>query len=479
MKRVGRPGGLNLPKVYLSSIFQDNETIRRAEVAAVIDPRPISLDNGMTFVVDLMGQRACCAFCEENGRAWPLGLLGRARSLMQGWGASTPQSQEYDVRCPEGHRVRGVRTEGYQAIRCPTCSEGIFILPRSPFPEPPAPARPASNRSRVEPEPDYADDSPLELTDAPPQMGVEIVDEGAPLPEAEIDWVEPTPSPTNPPAQPSKKRAPAGRPAQASPARAAASAVAEDLPEAVPVPRQTWGEWAQTHRNALIVAGGLLIVVAGVLIKVRRQRFEEMPRLIEAGRVEGIESLDAGDFTLAKKILSQAAAAVEALGGQIQGANEVTQAALEAGIFADLAPAGLDEILEEADFSEPARWPAKFNSTYRGRSVIIEATVVDVPDPSKPDSTYTLNVPLLYGRGPKPKGRGRIDLKGFRLFELDQPKAGSVVLFGARYRSVEFDNESKQWLVTFEPNSGAFITHSKALDAIHWPTSVPEEEPAP
>jgi hypothetical protein len=136
----------------------------------------------------------------------------------------------------------------------------------------------------------------------------------------------------------------------------------------------------------------------------------------------------------------------------------------------------MDEILEEAHTCEPDRWPSKFSSLYKGRSVILDPVVSEVPDPAKPGSTYKVNYPLYFGRGPKPEGRGRIDLTGFRLFELAQPRVDEQKPFGARYKSISYDLATLQWVITFEPDSGVFITHPRALEAINWPTSRPAEE---
>src|SRR5271156_5039696 len=82
--------------------------------------------------------------------------------------------------CASGHRVRGERTEGYQALRCPACGDGVFVLPRSPLPEPPAPPGMARRRGGGA----RADEGSVELSD-PAQGSVELDDGGA---EAEIVW---------------------------------------------------------------------------------------------------------------------------------------------------------------------------------------------------------------------------------------------------------------------------------------------------
>ena len=102
-----------------------------------------------------------------------------------------------------------------------------------------------------------------------------------------------------------------------------------------------------------------------------------------------------------------------------------------------------------------------------------------MPDPTRPESRYEVNLPIYFGRGPRPEGKGRLDLTGFRLFELSKPAVGEQKTFGARFASVELDDASGVWVIRFEPDSGAYITHPKALDAIEWTRPDPSEEPGP
>jgi hypothetical protein len=410
--------------------------------------------------------------------------------MMQGWAASPPsRSQSYSVSCAEGHRLHGHRTEGYQALRCPTCGEGIFVLPRSPLPEPQAPA--STSRTRVTAAVEaFPDDDPIALTDPPASVGA---NDEADQPEAEIDWVDEIPAepeapelveppapvaePRPTPARPSRK---SEQPAAAPPPSPAASKPGRPkAPEPVVLvaERPSFGEWASRHRNALLIAAVLILIVGTVAIRRRRLRLEELPQIAEIGRTEGLKKLDEGEFPAAKKLLADAAEAVEGLGGRYEGAESIRQGALEAAIFADLAPKGIEEILEEAATSDPKEWPSRFATYYKGRSVILDPPVSDVPDPSRPGSRYEVNYTIYYGRGPRPGGKGRIDLTNFRLFELAQPKVNEQKPFGARYASIELDPTSNEWVVTFAPDSGAFITHQKALEAIDWGVSEPQEEP--
>ena len=416
-----------------------------------------------------------------------MGLLGRAKSMMQGWAAPPPsRAQSYNVACAEGHRLRGQRTEGYQALRCPTCGDGIFVLPRSPLPEPPIPSTVSRSRASAIPEAFYEEDPHL-LTD-PPAPGSEGEIDPDESGEAEIDWVDELPAVPDPRQeapkvdQPTKAKsapevvpaAPAVRPRPKKPA-------AKPAPPMVPVVDQpTLAEWAWRNRNALLVAGVVLLVLGAIGVRRHRQRLEELPQVAEIGRTEGLKRLDDGDFQGAKKLLGDAASAVDSLGGRYAAAEAIRQGAREAAIFTDLVPEGLDRLLEEAaTYRDVKEWPSHFAGYYRGRSVILESVITAVPDPDRPDSSYQIEYRIFTGPGPKADARARIDLAGFRLFALSLPKVGEPQTFGARLAGLEFDLISSEWVFTFEPESGVFITHPKALASIGWTTSEASEEPRP
>jgi len=416
----------------------------------------------------------------ETGSRVPLGMLGRVKAMMPGWSAAPPsRPQAFSVACAEGHRLQGQRTEGYQALRCPTCGEGIFVLPRSPLPEPPVPA--SSTRARFAPEVEpegFPEDEPLVLSDPiPSNAPVDVPDQAEPEPEAEIDWVDEVPETPRPVSKKPGSPGPDRKPAASKTVPAGRS---RDLgPTILVADRPTLAEWALKHRNVLLAAGLLLLIAGTVTFRWRRTRLEDLPRVAELGLTEGIKKLDAGEFHAAKKILSDASEAVDSLGGRFEGAETIRQAALEAAIFADLSPRGLDEILEEAANDDPREWPKHFATFYKGRSILLDPPISAEPDPARPNSHFEVNFPIYFGRGPRGDSKGRIDLNGFRLFELSQPKINEQKPFGARLASVELDVASNEWVVTFEPDSGVFITHPKALEAIDWARPDPSEIPSP
>lgn len=411
-----------------------------------------------------------------------MGLFDRAKKVLQGRPIAGPaRAESYRVACPEGHVLHGSRTDGYQALRCPECDAGIFVLPRSPLPEPVPPKSGAPARRRAEPA--MADElvladppSPAEIararTEHAASRGHPVAEpEPAPAdvePEAEIEWVDEVEDGATSEPPPAEVRPRKAKPRPSAPAKKAAPMA----PETEPVPagmiaveeRPTFAEWAGRHKNPLIFTAVILIVVATVAMRLRQRRIEDLPRVVEIGRIQGMTRLDDGDFVAAKQILAEAASAVKGLGGQVEGAEEILQAAREAALFADLSGEPLGDLVEEAaKYNPPDAWPAHFDALYKGRSLIFTAEVVGVPDPDRAGSGYEIDQPIYYGNGPAPAGRGRLDLAGFGLLEQARPNLHDVVTFGARLEAIRFDAGRSEWVVTLAPDSGAFITHAKAL----------------
>jgi DNA-directed RNA polymerase subunit RPC12/RpoP len=442
-----------------------------------------------------------------------LGLLDRAKKMLQGRSSPVPaRSQYYRVACGEGHVLHGQRTEGYQALRCPNCGDGIFVLPRSPLPDPVAPAS-AGTKARSTKAVAAGDE--LVLTDPPPQSEIaqaraELSSQDAAEGEANIEWVdegaevvppvatsyspevsipsapnEPKVRPVRPhrPSAPNEPNSPTPRRnGPSAPNEPNARAPRRNEPNSVPAGMvrvdepPSLKEWAWERRNPLIFLGVGLIVVATVAIRFRQKRLDELPRVAEIGRVEGLTQLDLGEFLVAKKLLGDAAAAVDALGGQVEGADAIRQGAREAAIFADRVDEELEEIVQKRAKYPDADWPSHFSAIYKGQSILVEAQVVDVPDPSRPGSDYEIDYQILWGRTSTPTVKGRIDLTGFRLFEQAKPKVGDNVIFGARLASIELDTKRGEFMVGLAPDSGVFITHDRALARLEWYSSEATEE---
>ncbi len=381
------------------------------------------------------------------------------------------------MACSEGHRLSGIRTEGYQSLRCPTCGLGIFVLPRSVLPEPVAPSvatQAAVHHSPLAGTTDPEDEGPVALTDPIPVPATEGDTDG------EIEWVdEPVveashASRSSPEELAQEEIAASARAAgpkvRARPKQVARAPVVEPEPVA---PRVPLAEVFRRNRNLFLIVGVVLIVVGTVAIRTWRTRQQELPRIAELGRVEGLPALDEGKFVRAYQLLSEAKRAVIELGDAYQGAEAIKQGADEAEIISQRLSDTLETLLDEASRSDPMEWEKKFNTLYKGRSIIVDGSVVAIPD-SQGEGTYELDYQILPpgGDGGPPRSVGKIETKGFRLLELIKPRKNDRITFGAKLASFRFDREHEIWQVGLEPGSGVIMTHNKALEALGWPTAV-------
>lgn len=419
-----------------------------------------------------------------------MGLFGRARKMMKQGLAPPPslEPQTYNVGCTGGHYLRGLRMEGYQAVRCPTCGEGIFVLPRSPFPPPAPPPQSKKPKPKAVPAPSETEESPIELMEP---IGAEVVPrpgQFVEVGESEIDWesdseaeaaVPPKgggakkdgiPVAMPPPgARPAATKPASSAPNKADPPRPNPKVKAKPKPMVAQVPHAEPPRRKRSMRPVALLLGVGGLVLATLLIQWQRGRRENLPRLAELGRTRGLEALDAGELDTARRLLSEAARAVEGLGGQYRDADRIKQAAAEVALLVDLAPKTLEEILAEADPDPASDWPRRFESLYRGQAILLETNITQAPLKSG-EGVFAVDYRVFVGRAAKPSRVGTIDLKGFKLFEQTQPEIGRKVLFGGRLSAVTLDEATNQWMIQLEPESGAYITHVSALSALGWPS---------
>ena len=375
----------------------------------------------------------------------------------------TPAPQAYDVACPNGHRLQGLRNEGYQALRCPTCGEGIFVLPRSPLPD----ANLAGSNGRPEQlgrRPVEEDAGPIPLVD-PPQGRTLADDED----EANIEWVDEA-EPAEEIEVPYEEELAARRALKEREKRKVEEEDEEEEEEFEAEEgseRQSWGVWARRKRPALVLTAVLILVAATLGLSIRRARLKEYPRWVERGRTEGIEALDRGEFDKARMILSRAREGVDSLGGEIEGADAIRQAAAEADLIANLVPKTLEDILDEAArYPDADDWPGHFRSMYKGRSIVVDSTVRrEGRAGGLADKPADLDYRVL-SRGPGGPRVARISLQGVVLFENLNLRAGDRVVFGARLESLSPEGDGSGWVFTLEPNSAGVMTHLKALSAL-------------
>jgi hypothetical protein len=447
-----------------------------------------------------------------------LDVLGRARSFFKGLGAPAEvRVQYYSVVCPLGHRVRGQRTEGYQALRCPVCAEGVFILPASPLPDPVAPEhKAATGAAATRP---IVDEGPVELRD-PVEVTVELDQPDESPVEAEIIWddsegenpTEAAPeaaetdtaadrsqptgksraAPGHPRAKSSAKsrtpsglgtgraeREPAlpsgeGRPGRSRSQRAAQlePQLGAEVPERLAATRSVPvapGPVLRSQRPFLILASVIALVAGTILLRTWRSWRGDLPEIARVGHAEGIPALEEGKFDKANQLLSAAKEAVDSLGAAVDNAEEIRHAADEAAIFVNLLSDSLETLLEEASRSSAQAWATRFFNVYKGRSVIIDATITATPQQGGKGKYEIDYLVLTPGEGTKEQRFARIDLDGFEAITLAEHKVGDRVVFGAVLAAFEFDVDAGNWVIRLEPKTGVSISHMKALEALGWP----------
>ena len=404
-----------------------------------------------------------------------MGFLGKAKKMIRGSGAAEPlRPQYYQVACPEGHVIRGERTEGYQALRCPHCGDGVFVLPRSPLPLPLPPA-PATARAKARParaQPAFADDLGIELTDAPPQQDLDEIlwvdpepakpstdrqavapppVDSSPEPEMEPDFDFPVDAPPEIPAR-SKSKA---RPKAASPAVSSRPVPNRPIgrePGLVVVPVKS----RRGGRVVLVLGAVSVVAAATIFLVMRKQRLQELPHLAEVNFNEGKDALEAGRFDEAKLKLGRASKAYSELGIRDETAADAIRFAEEAAILNDLDPDTPKEIVEEVARLDEVEGQKKFDAFHKGRTILINGIVESVDG-----GRVELRERILIGRGPVPSRIGRWDLLDFKLLKDNGLKTDDSVIFGAKLKSIRL--EGREWRIKLEPDSGVWMSNSKAL----------------
>lgn len=410
--------------------------------------------------------------------------------------------QYYSVVCPDGHRLRGLRTEGYQAVRCPTCGAGMFVLPSSPLPDPPAAPEGAARRTAkvgasVKRAAPALDEPPIQYVEADalpePDDHVEIVwlDQPGGPPRPLTDHDIPDEYRQSPPTDGDEERSdhsnrkPKKRAQAASPSAETAEPApatrpqgrtrrpAETVPTVPPegaatlvVPKPPLLARIRRHGIATAVVGATVLVSATVAYRVWRNDLDRLPQVADTNFNRGKEALSRGEFDGAKQMLATAANAFERLGGKDERTPEAQQLAREAAIYADQSSKSPKEILDDAALTPPADWPRRFEIHYQGRSVIIASSIEDLPGAGVSDGGYKLALEVYGGRGPTPARTASFDLSGFKLFESRQHAVGDPVIFGARLDALEY--RDGEWKFRFQPNSGVLITDFDALKATGW-----------
>jgi hypothetical protein len=124
----------------------------------------------------------------------------------------------------------------------------------------------------------------------------------------------------------------------------------------------------------------------------------------------------------------------------------------EIGLYADLLPHSLEELLAEATDLPEQEWQQQFAKRYLGKAVIFDTEVKHLAD-----GRFVHDYQLHAGNQ-----QGRLELANLPYFQtlpINQPRR---VLFGARLKSIQRD-EPGLWSVHFLPDSMVLLTDPQAL----------------
>ena len=413
----------------------------------------------------------------------------------------------FQARCPAGHTIEGRRTTEFQAIRCPECGEGVFVLPTSWLPVPPVatvkeliplhavgqarmapqvesdaedspesdeannevehqPTPPKSKRRREiplkshQPEVDQSDlsDDPAARYSVQPGSHVNAA-ELARLAQADADEK----------ARRKVRGESAGSDQEDQRRRRPASETDDDATD------EPGEEIEETRSRRVLIprpspkvaigVGVVLVIGLTVFFQLRQNRREQLPQLAQRGRTEGLQKLREGKFDEAKQILADAAAAYAEMNDRTEAARQITQAAREAAILADLVGRPLEEILDR--YAAGGTAVSEFEAIEQGRSIVVESRVIATPEKG---GKYDIDYRLAVGPGPaSARPLGRLDLDSLTLMRDLKPNVGDTLLIGARLRKLELGDD--EWVVRLDPDSGVLMTNWDALATIGWPVT--------
>lgn len=407
------------------------------------------------------------------------------------------QDLRFAARCPAGHSIEGRRAHEFQAIRCPECGEGIFILPTSWLPVPPSahvveliPLHAVGQIRASNIQPDNADEDEVELEESvqpvknrrrddielkqhrPEKNQVELADDPAArfevqrttnVSEAELTRLA---------------RAEADRRATKKPDRASAempdrkAESRQDLPEDDNTGTETENEIAgrrsllpRPSPKVAIAAVVVLVIGLTIFLQLRNRHREQLPHLAQRGRTEGIQKLKEGKFDEAKQILAAAAGAYREMNDKSETARQVIHASLEAAIMADLVARPLDDIIDK--FAAGGSGAGEFEALDKGRSLIVQSRVISTPENG---GRFDIDYRIAIGPGPaSARPLGRLNLDDLKLMNDLKPAVGDQLLIGCRLKKLELADG--EWLVRLEPDSGVQITDWEALGTLGWPVT--------
>lgn len=274
---------------------------------------------------------------------------------------TAPVPTPFEIVCPCGRTLVGVRVAQSQRLLCPACRERLYILPldRYPVPPPKAPKFPVAKApAKSQPEP-AAVAAPESLRLRPDE--IELVDEGEQIPEAEVVEEGRAPRRSGP-----RKPGPPPRVHGRSPPPPAPDKEPPKEPEE-PLLRRPRRKIVTPVRVVLAVIVGVVVLTA--YVGVRRSRLDRAEVDLRVAVQQADEALQDGRFGEAAGVLDAAVAALDVLGRDDPFARGVRQDHREATALSEPAEVALLDAVEAAVGAPQAPSPPRgwflFDATIR------------------------------------------------------------------------------------------------------------------
>lgn len=362
------------------------------------------------------------------------------------------ESEPFERTCVCGEAVRGERRPQAQELLCPACGRGWFVLPLDPYPRP----RPRS------PNP------PLwkRLTDAGGS--------GDTVPGQSVNGKAASkPSRSAPPTAPRLSKPP----------------VRLRLRESLLAARASLRERAKRAAKPLrLVAAGIVVVLLLTAAWLwHRNRLDTAAATLVSAVPEAEQAVLVRDFTMARRLYGDAAAAVDVLGAEDFRAAGIRQRYRELVAQSGLAAQTPYDLAAQAERSsaDPNAWTQQFQAVYGGQWVILDVPLgapdaptplsgsgeTDSPNPPK-GKVVALDLPLLAGEFPV---RFEADAALFKAL-----KNSERAIFAAQYDSWRLHREGKgrgTWVVRFRPETAFLWCSADLYASLGFDPDAPENPP--
>lgn len=319
-----------------------------------------------------------------------------------------PVPEPFEIRCSNGHSVRGLRQVEHQEVRCSRCGEWLFVLPVDVYPRPKSKGKESKRR----------------------------VAKSAAQPKSKSSRALAA----------DEQMRPAIRTRFKERARSLAKTGVERL-------RHPLGRRRLFTRFRLVLLSIVTIVAATGYFVYQSGVKEEAELTLQNALEQGERALRNRDFEAAAHELRLACDALDVLGRDDAEARRVRQASREATAASRLCRKTLFEIVSEAQAesaTDPKSWETKFDALYENAWIVMETTATAAD--KQTGRSVQIEYPLAVGDRPVV-----LDADVPVIERLSLGKQPRHVVFAAQLEACSFvETPEPHWLITLRKET-AFL----------------------